>query len=154
MHLFQLVKINPHRPCLPAFRRHLSVPSRSKRGMVLCISVSQSGECYCSHEFGSLCTGKESLRSSSSKVDTTENCFTSHSSKKSSVPGSPPNRCKSSEKATAKGFDVCSKTPSDVNVCGSSGSCHQDCRNCLQVCVVVFRHFLPARDSSDYTFHL
>ena len=33
------------------------------------------------------------------KGDNTENCFSSQSSKKSSVPASPANRCRSSEKA-------------------------------------------------------
>ena len=69
--------------------------------------------------------GQESLTSSPSKIDTTGNGFASHSSKKSSVPDSPTNRCKSSEKATAKGFALCAETPSDVNVCGPSGSCAQ-----------------------------
>ena len=88
---------------------------------------------------------KESLTSSSSKTDTTEYCFASQCSKKSSVPDSPANKCKSSEKATAKGFAVCAKTPSDVNVCGPSGSCPQItaivCK-CAWLCSVIACHHL------------
>ena len=45
----------------------------------------------------------------------------------------PANKCTSSERATAKGFAVGAKTPSDTNVCVPSGS-----RHCLQVCVIVY----------------
>ena len=84
-----------------------------------------------------------SLTSSSSKIDTTEKCFSSQISKKSSVPDNSSNTCKSSEKATANGFAVGARNPSAVNVCASSGSCPHIaaivCR-CACLCSVIACH--------------
>ena len=103
---------------------------------------------------------KESL-TSSSKMDTTENCFASHSSKKSSAPDSPALRCKSSEKATAKGFGVGAKTPSDVNGCGPSGICHHIAAivcKCAWLCSLIAWHLLTLQiavsASAGDTIHL
>ena len=119
MKLFQLVKINSHRPWSPSSSQtylcshpikprycpfHQCVPECLLKNAAVRMSLKSV-------------RWKESLTSSSSKMDTTENCSASHSSKKSSVPDSPVNRCMSSEKATSKGFAVCAETPSDVNVC-------------------------------------
>ena len=105
---------------------------------------------------------KESLTSSSSIMDTTEKCFCAfQSSKKSSVPGSLANKCKSSEKETSKGFAVGAKTPSVVSVCGPSGSCHHIaaivCRCAWLHSDIACHHFtlliaISARAGS--TFHL
>ena len=86
---------------------------------------------------------KESLTSSLSKMDTTEKCFASQRSKKSSVPDSPANKCKSSEKATAKMFAVGAEMPSVVSVYGSSGSCPQIAASvckCAWLCSVIACH--------------
>ena len=87
---------------------------------------------------------KVSLTSSWSKMDTTENCFSPHSSKKSSVPDSPANK----EKATANGFADGDRDPSSVSVGASPGSCPHR-RHCLEMCPVVLRHCLPSFDSSE-----
>ena len=58
---------------------------------------------------------KASLASSSSNTATTDNCFPSHGSKKSSVPNSPLKRCKSSNKSTANGFAVGAKKSPPVS---------------------------------------
>ena len=142
LNFFQLPSINLHRPWSPSSpQTYLSVPSRSKRGMVLSISVFQSVWLENAALRMSLKSvrWKESL-TSSSKMDTTENVFDHHNSKKSYVPDGPANRCKSSEKATAKRFAVCAETPSDVNVCSPCGSCHQivaiACR-CAWLCSII-----------------
>ena len=91
------------------------------------------------------------LEGVSSKIDTTENCFSSHSSKKSSVPDSPANRCRSSEKATANGFAVGDRDLSSVSIRASPGSCPQT------AAIVACQHLIllmvtSARAGS--TFHL
>ena len=94
MYFFQLVKTSPHLPFSPASSQtYLSTPSQSKRVIVVSIRVSQSllGNAAVRISLKSV-RWKESLTSSSSKIDTTENRFSSHSSKKSSVPDSPANR--------------------------------------------------------------
>ena len=67
----------------------------------------------------------ESLTFSSSKMDTTEKCFSSKSSQKSSVPDSPANKCKSS----------CSEAalPHQTPKASPGGICDKD-RNC-DVCL-------------------
>ena len=84
MNFFQLVKTNPHLPLFPNnSQMYLSVPSRSKRRIVLSVRVSQSvllEDAAVHMSLKSVCW-KESLTSSSSKMDTSENYFSSQSSK-------------------------------------------------------------------------
>ena len=82
-------------------------------------------------------------------MDTTENCFSSQSSKKSSVPGSPANRCTSSEKDTANGLAVGDKESSAVKCVCLTWNLSPSRRHCVQVCVIVLRHCLPPLYSSD-----
>ena len=98
----------------------------------------------CSHEFG-VCATEGISHVFVIKMDTTENCFSSQSSKKSSVPASSANKCRSSEKATANGFAVGDKNPSAVNLCASPGSCSQIAAivcMCAWLCSVIACHHL------------
>ena len=151
MYFFQLVKTIPHRPWSPNnSHTYLSAPSRSKRGTVLSIRVSHIALSEKAAVRRSLkpvrCNA--SLTSSSSKIDTTEKFFSSQSSKKSSVPDSPANRCRSSEKATANGFAVGSRNPCVVNAGASSGSCPHIAAivcKCAWLCSVVACHHFTRR---------
>ena len=156
------MQIRPHRSRSPDHSHtYLSAPSRSKRGIVLSVKVSQSVWLANAAFRRSLKSvrSKESLRSSSSTVDTTVKCFASQNPKKASVPGSVANTCRPSEKATASGFAVSARTPSAVNVWASSGSCHQIaaivCR-CAWLCSAShhFTRLLAISARADNTFHL
>ena len=122
-----------------------SLPIKARYGSFhQCVPECLIGECCSSHEF-EVCTLEGIF-----DVFVVENghhrklfCPPPHSSKKSSVDDSPANRCKSSEKATAKGFAVCAKTPSDVNVCGPSGRCPHIAAivcKCAWLCSVIACH--------------
>ena len=110
MNFLQLVKTNPHLPLSPNNSQTLPIEARHcllrqgvpKRFFWENAAVRMSLKST---------RWKGSLTSSSSKMDTTENCFAS-------------NRCRSSEKATAEGFAVGDREPSAVNVCASLVSCH------------------------------
>ena len=102
--------------CLPTIHtRSCRSPPDQKRGMGLSVKVSQSVWFVKAAVRISLKSVRwnESLTS----LDTTEKCFASQSSKKSSVPHCPANKCMSSEKTTTNGFAVDARVPSAVSVC-------------------------------------
>ena len=119
---------------------YLLAPSRSKRGIDLSVKVSQSVLL----ENAAVRMGlksvrwKESLTSSSSKMDTTENCFSSQSSKNPPCQTAPQTSASLQSKPPQKGSLLVIKS-SAVNVCASPGSCPQIAAivcKCAQLCSV------------------
>ena len=86
---------------------------------------------------------KESLTSSSSKMDTTENCFSSQSSKNPPCQTAPQTGAGLQRKPPQMGSLLVMKKTSAVNVCASPGCCHQIAAivcKCARWCSVIACH--------------